>query len=68
MNIPDGSALTVGAHRSPPACATGGIVSFLSPEALTDKARAVPLLRRLSPEALRDLAAWCLEEADTRQT
>jgi hypothetical protein len=68
MNIPGGVDFTVGAHRAPTVCATGGTLAFLSPEALTDKARALRLLRHLDTEDLRNLATWCQEEADNRTT
>lgn len=68
MNIPDGSAFTVGAHRALVAYNPGAIPAApMTAAVLADKERVVPLLRALSPEALRDLAAWCAEELDTRQ-
>ncbi|AXI91371.1 hypothetical protein SAM9427_37020 (plasmid) [Streptomyces sp. ETH9427] len=65
MNIPGGADLTVGVHRTP-AIATAAPIPFTSAPALTDKARALPLLRTLTRSELLALADWCREEADTR--
>lgn len=65
MNIPGGADLTVGVHRTPATTAAAPI-PYTSAPALTDKARALPLLRTLTRPELLALAAWCHEEADRR--